>query len=1483
MNTTDESVRECLASGSTIMLSRNPDGSSPEEYIVESVLGEGGSTVCYEARRIRGDGIVETGKLKEFYPIDVDTDDVSESWKRYYSLQRLSDGQLVPGPGTIRKFEDMCRDYINSYKLLKDTIAMNPRNEVLKGYIQDGEILYGCMNRVNPVPEKQRRAFWKKKTDKSADMVDDRRPTVYIWSPGVAGKGFDTYLSEIRKNPAQNPEERLYEILCVMETLADCIKAVHHAGLMHLDIKPSNFLVQYDSDFKINPNNISLFDINTLISVDSKYLTGIGTDGFRAPELLEGSPENRSDIYSIGAMLFNAIVITKEIPDGLYRDSDYSNIVRLVQNSELFLSSETNSAVDLMSLICEILKKCLAKDPHKRYRGCSYLKNDLNKAKERLYKMMHMPPVPKSTQGEPDSKIAIQKLLYEHPLYDAVESSAKEINVLVIGPGTYGQKFIDICLQAGQISGVELNIDAVSYEPKKNMNDYLQFRPAMREFVNINGSLDGREELAYAALNFRNLGEQDGKELEFINEKLRRQNEEIIDFLIAQSQKKYDYVFVSLGDDSLNTAVAELFSEKMGEISDRCHVCYVIQNTDSCGETCDYDIKRLYPVCVNAPVADECVNEDFVDKSLSEMAFNTHLSWMDSLNIDVTGEREKFFKGMSEKEKYNRRSSSACALSIKYKLHSVGIDCSDFLEAARQFSKQILERRSVDDEAEEKFNSLAAFEHRRWLIAQAADGWTAPKDEKGRLLLEDCVRRGSVKDSVNKTHPCMVRSTKSSPLSGAKYTENEHKLWDYGEIDGNLDELDRMSIELHRCFRNKAEMLKKDNLMQNPDLVFIRELIPNKCVNAKEAFKQLQFALKSIINGVERYSRQYDYYQDEFKKSLDELPEENKKEIKERLERVKRTFFPINESNLYRNYKANDENLIEKIPFILTYRYMSSIAMPFEDDKYQNGRNEAVFANVAAATVLSPETIRFLYCFDKSSKVDLLVQKLDAALNYFGKRNVHCGIELFAACLNEVPYKEQRRLEDELKRIKNAHEKSTGNSWFEKITICGADTYAEAAAEFAEYLKQKPVNLYGGGNALFPSAYDNVMFIEQIEEMKIPYFEFDWRKKEFTRRIGCEYLQFVKDDSFIRIRDMFALMNAADNKFNFPEFAEDYKTLWEIYTGGYLRSCSPDKKFENGVRNWNHLCMCLKKYESEKAPLAKIPLGDSHLPKDTKLVYFLPEYTYSTVKSLVQRLADYGIVNENYTLTMHASDTCKMELVTSSEYVNELNAVFWNPQSLLPYYEVEVCKYKTYNNEFVEIRCNDTRVTNVNLNYDGANHQQYDYELLKTLQTYNFISQLPTALKDASSVSFVYASHGIKKLLTLGGEILEVYAYYEALKTGYFDDVACGYEFRWESGEVKNELDLVLTKGFRSIIVECKAVAELKQDYYHKLHSLADRFGIGTTQVLLGNTYSTSNDLINEQNTMQISRGEQLDIKTISDKEEIINIGQTLKSLMEEN
>ena len=140
-------------------------------------------------------------------------------------------------------------------------------------------------------------------------------------------------------------------------------------------------------------------------------------------------------------------------------------------------------------------------------------------------------------------------------------------------------------------------------------------------------------------------------------------------------------------------------------------------------------------------------------------------------------------------------------------------------------------------------------------------------------------------------------------------------------------------------------------------------------------------------------------------------------------------------------------------------------------------------------------------------------------------------------------------------------------------------------------------------------------------------------------------------------------------------------------------------------------------------------------------------------------------------------------------------------------------------------------------------------------------------------LEFTYANKDIKEVLTKAGEILEICTYYSVCEKGLFDDVFSGFHFNWrednilnEEGIIQNELDLVLTKGFQSIIVECKA-KNLDQDMYFKMDSLSERFGIGAKKVLL----TTANKNA-PNNARQVERGNMMGIKTISIVNDIENV-----------
>ena len=147
---------------------------------------------------------------------------------------------------------------------------------------------------------------------------------------------------------------------------------------------------------------------------------------------------------------------------------------------------------------------------------------------------------------------------------------------------------------------------------------------------------------------------------------------------------------------------------------------------------------------------------------------------------------------------------------------------------------------------------------------------------------------------------------------------------------------------------------------------------------------------------------------------------------------------------------------------------------------------------------------------------------------------------------------------------------------------------------------------------------------------------------------------------------------------------------------------------------------------------------------------------------------------------------------------------------------------------------------------------------------------------DLRHVSFCFTTPQIKDLLSLEGRMLEVYTYHKARECGEFNDIRSSLEIDWDCIDVQNEFDCILTKGFNALFVECKATVQIKADYYNKLHTLTQKFGINAKAVLVADTQNT-----NTANSNQKQRGNALHIITITDPDEIANIGETLLHLLD--
>lgn len=85
----------------------------------------------------------------------------------------------------------------------------------------------------------------------------------------------------------------------VLEGLAAC----HQAGILHLDIKPANVLVTADGGVKI-------VDFGIARAASDATATVAGTPHYMAPEQFDGRADERSDIYSVGCLLYESLTGT---------------------------------------------------------------------------------------------------------------------------------------------------------------------------------------------------------------------------------------------------------------------------------------------------------------------------------------------------------------------------------------------------------------------------------------------------------------------------------------------------------------------------------------------------------------------------------------------------------------------------------------------------------------------------------------------------------------------------------------------------------------------------------------------------------------------------------------------------------------------------------------------------------------------------------------------------------------------------------------------------------------------------------------------------------------------------------------------------------------------------------------------------------------------------------------------------------------------
>lgn len=242
------------------------------------------------------------------------------------------------------------------------------------------------------VQDVERRARFEREAKALAALKHSGIVTIYSFETVGADTFFTMDLVEGRTLTEVMREEGAMSVARILELgipIADALAAAHRRGIAHRDVKPDNIIIGPRGEVTILDFGLAKLsnavvesahnDADLTASIDATIEGRIlGTIHYMAPEQAQGAETNpTTDVFALGVVLYEMATGLTPFPG----DNTVSKLSSILKDEPVSIHEHNAS---LPRELERLIRRCLAKDPDRRWQNAVDVRNELELLRDEL-------------------------------------------------------------------------------------------------------------------------------------------------------------------------------------------------------------------------------------------------------------------------------------------------------------------------------------------------------------------------------------------------------------------------------------------------------------------------------------------------------------------------------------------------------------------------------------------------------------------------------------------------------------------------------------------------------------------------------------------------------------------------------------------------------------------------------------------------------------------------------------------------------------------------------------------------------------------------------------------------------------------------------------------------------------------------------------------------------------------------------------------